>query len=135
MQNEYQYLSLLKRVIEYGAKMSNRTDTSTRSLFGPQIRCSLKNGVIPLLTTKRIFWRAIIEELLWFVSGSTDSKALASRGVKIWEPHGLRNNLDSLGFFNREEGDLGPIYGFQWRHYGAAYISSKENYQNKGKLL
>lgn len=131
--NEYQYLNLLRRVIDHGAKKTNRTETPTRSLFGPQMRFSLKNGVIPLLTTKRIFWRAVVEELLWFISGSTDSTVLASRGVKIWDANGSRTNLDSMGFVDRATGDLGPIYGFQWRHYGAKYTSSKADYQHKGE--
>lgn len=133
MSDEYQYINLLRRVIDCGAKTPNRTDTPTRSLFGTQMRFSLRNNVIPLLTTKRIFWRAILEELLWFVSGSTDSKVLSCRGVKIWDANGSRGNLDSLGFVEREEGDLGPIYGFQWRHYGAKYVSSTTNYQNQGE--
>lgn len=90
---------------------------------------------MPLLTTKRILWRAVVEELLWFVSGSTDSRILASRGVKIWDANGSRSNLDSLGFHDRDEGDLGPIYGFQWRHFGAKYISSKDDYRNKGTRI
>lgn len=133
MNNEYQYLDLLRRVIECGAETPNRTEIPTRSLFGAQMRFSLKNGVIPLLTTKRIFWRTVVEELLWFISGSTDSGVLASRGIKIWNANGSRANLDALGLFNREEGDLGPIYGFQWRHYGAEYTTSKADYRNKGE--
>lgn len=72
-------------------------------------------GVIPLLTTKRVFWRAIVEELLWFIRGETNSKTLSERGVKIWDANGSREFLDANGFTDREEGDLGPVYGFQVR--------------------
>lgn len=70
-------------------------------------------GVIPLLTTKRIYWKAVVEELLWFIRGDTNAKNLSAKNVKIWDANGSRQFLDSLGFTDREEGDLGPIYGFQ----------------------
>jgi thymidylate synthase len=68
---------------------------------------------MPLLTTKRVFWKAIVEELLWFIRGETNSKTLSAKGVKIWDPNGSRAFLDANGFADREEGDLGPVYGFQ----------------------
>lgn len=68
---------------------------------------------MPLLTTKRVFWKAIVEELLWFIRGETNSKTLSARGVKIWDANGARDFLDANGFGDREEGDLGPVYGFQ----------------------
>ena len=86
----------------------------------------------PLLTTKDVFWRGVVEELLWFIRGETDSKTLSAKKVKIWDAHGSREFLDKLGFKEREEGDLGPVYGFQWKHFGANYINNKTDYPNEG---
>jgi len=85
-----------------------------------------------LLTTKRVFLRAVIAELLWFISGSTSSKPLSEAGIKIWDGNGSREYLDSVGLSHREEGDLGPVYGFQWRHFGAEYTDCHDNYEGKG---
>lgn len=88
--------------------------------------------VLPLITTKKIFIKGVIEELLWFIKGSTNSKELSDKGVKIWDGNSSRKFLDDNGFCDREEGDLGPIYGFQWRHYGAQYNDMKTDYTGKG---
>jgi len=120
-----------------------RTGTGTYSIFAPsQLRFVLSRPnldepgsftpILPLLTTKRVFLRAVIAELLWFVAGSTSSKPLSEQGVKIWDGNGSRQFLDSVGLDHREEGDLGPIYGFQWRHFGASYVDSKTDYTGKG---
>lgn len=74
----------------------------------------------------------MIEELLWFVSGCTDGKALSAKGVNIWEGNGSREYLDKVGLGHRREGDLGPVYGFQWRHFGAEYGTCEEDYGGKG---
>src|SRR5688572_3430005 len=87
---------------------------------------------MPLLTTKRVFWRGIVEELLWFIRGSTNANDLTNRGVHIWDANGSREFLDKLGFRDREQGDLGPVYGFQWRHFGAQYKGMNENYKGEG---
>jgi thymidylate synthase len=84
------------------------------------------------LTTKRVFLRAVIAELLWFVAGSTSSLPLSAQGVKIWDGNGSREFLDKLGLTEREEGDLGPVYGFQWRHFGADYVDAKTDYSGHG---
>uniref|UniRef100_A0A915MP45 Thymidylate synthase n=1 Tax=Meloidogyne javanica TaxID=6303 RepID=A0A915MP45_MELJA len=110
-----------------GVLKSDRTGTGTISIFGMQARYNLRNGVIPLLTTKRVFWKGIVEELLWFIRGETNSKTLSDRGVKIWDANGSRQFLDSIGHFDRPEGDLGP-----WRHFGAEYKGMNENYKNEG---
>lgn len=86
----------------------------------------------PLLTTKRVYWKGVVEEILWFLRGQTDSKILSEKNVKIWDGNGSRSFLDSLGFQNRREGDLGPVYGFQWRHFGATYRDCDSNYDNQG---
>ncbi|CEH13170.1 thymidylate synthase [Ceraceosorus bombacis] len=76
--------------------------------------------------------RGILEELLWFVAGKTDSKLLTDRGVHIWDGNGSRAFLDSRGLKERREGDLGPVYGFQWRHFGAEYTHCDDDYSGKG---
>ena len=92
----------------------------------------LRNGTFPLLTTKKVFWRGIAEELFWFIRGSTNAKDLQDKNVHIWDANGSRAFLDNLGFTEREEGDLGPVYGFQWRHFGAKYVDTKADYSNQG---
>ena len=98
----------------------------------PALRFSLANHSFPLLTTKRVFTRGIIEELLWFVSGCTDGKVLSAKGVNIWEGNGSREYLDRVGLSHRREGDLGPVYGFQWRHFGAEYKTCDDDYSAQG---
>ncbi|KAM6217505.1 thymidylate synthase [Rhynchocyon petersi] len=117
---ELQYLGQVEHILRCGVRKEDRTGTGTLSVFGMQARYSLRDE-FPLLTTKRVFWKGVLEELLWFIKGSTNAKELSSKGVKIWDANGSRDFLDSLGLSSREEGDLGPVYGFQWRHFGAEY--------------
>lgn len=95
------------------------------------MRYSLKES-FPLLTTKRVFWRAVVEELLWFIRGSTNALELKEKNVNIWDANSTREYLDSIGLSDRVEGDLGPVYGFQWRHYGAEYKDMYTDYTGKG---
>jgi len=129
---EFQYLHLLRNIIDNGVERSDRTGIGTRSIFGAQMRFSLCDGSFPLLTTKRIFFRGVVEELLWLINGSTNSKVLSEKGVKIWDANSSREFLDSRNLRCYEEGDLGPIYGFQWRHYGAQYIDMHTDYTGQG---
>jgi thymidylate synthase len=141
---EYQYLDLIRDILFRGEHRPDRTGTGTLSLFAPpQLRFSLskpdpasstgdRTPVLPLLTTKRVFLRAVTTELLWFVSGCTTSKPLSEAGIHIWDGNGSREFLDKLGFTEREEGDLGPVYGFQWRHFGAEYQDCHADYTDKG---
>lgn len=130
---ELQYLDLCKRIIEEGEFRPDRTGTGTYSIFAPpQLRFSLRDNVFPLLTTKRVFTKGIILELLWFIAGCTDGKRLSEQGVRIWEGNGSREYLDSIGLTDRREGDLGPIYGFQWRHFGAKYKTCDDDYTGQG---
>ncbi|KAJ6532007.1 thymidylate synthase/dCMP hydroxymethylase domain-containing protein [Mycena capillaripes] len=130
---EQQYLDLIRRVLDTGAPRPDRTGTGTLSLFAPPaLRFSLADNTLPLLTTKRTFLRGIVEELLWFVRGATDSTLLAAKGVKIWDGNGSAAFLQSRGLGHRREGDLGPVYGFQWRHFGAQYVDCDKDYTGEG---
>lgn len=114
-----------------GVEKGDRTGVGTVSIFGAQMRFDMRNS-FPLLTTKRVFWRAVAEELLWFVHGCTNAKILQDKNIHIWDGNSTREFLDKLGFTDREEGDLGPVYGFQWRHFGAKYRTCHDNYNNEG---
>jgi len=129
--DEYQYLDLIKDIIENGNVKGDRTGTGTISKFGAQMRFSLADQ-FPLLTTKRVFWRGVVEELLWFISGSTDATKLSDKKVHIWDANGSRDFLDKRGLKDREVGDLGPVYGFQWRHFGATYTDMNADYTGQG---
>jgi len=128
---EYQYLELVKDIIEHGNEKNDRTGIGTLSRFGCTMRFSLRNS-FPLLTTKRVFFKGIAEELIWFIKGDTNAKHLSDKGVKIWEDNGSKQFLEKIGLGHREEGDLGPIYGFQWRHFGAEYVDMNTDYTGKG---
>jgi thymidylate synthase len=128
---ETQYLQLLEKIIATGEKRDDRTGTGTVSVFAPpQLRFDLLK--FPLLTTKKMQLRPIFEELMWFVRGSTDAKILAAKKVNIWNANGSREFLDSRGLTHYEEGDLGPVYGFQWRHFGADYVNCHTDYTDQG---
>ncbi|KAF2455078.1 thymidylate synthase/dCMP hydroxymethylase domain-containing protein [Lineolata rhizophorae] len=140
---EQQYLDLIRDILQNGEHRPDRTGTGTYSLFAPpQLRFSLSRPaaepssapvpILPLLTTKRVFLRAVIGELLWFISGSTSSLPLSAQGIRIWDGNGSRAFLDSVGLAHRAEGDLGPVYGFQWRHFGAEYVDAKAEYAGQG---
>ncbi|XAR72795.1 Dihydrofolate reductase [Bertholletia excelsa] len=128
---EYLYLRLVQDIISNGISKDDRTGTGTLSKFGCQMRFNLRKSY-PLLTTKKVFWRGVVEELLWFISGSTNAKLLQEKGIHIWDGNASREYLDSVGLVDREEGDLGPIYGFQWRHFGARYTDMHADYTGQG---
>jgi dihydrofolate reductase / thymidylate synthase len=129
---EQQYLDAVKDIMENGVIRGDRTGTGTISKFGVQMRYSLRDNSFPLLTTKRVFWRGVAEELLWFVKGCTNANELMEKDIHIWDGNGSREFLDSRGLQHREEGDLGPVYGFQWRHFGAEYSDMHADYTGKG---
>lgn len=128
-----QYLDFLKHIIDNGTQKGDRTGTGTISTFGYQMRFDLNEG-FPLLTTKKVFLKAIIHELLWFISGNTNIKYLVDNGVKIWNEWPYEKFKKSEEYNNetleefvlkiREDdafadkyGDLGPVYGHEWRHF------------------
>lgn len=129
---ERQYLDLIRDILANGVRRGDRTGTGTISIFGARMKFSLRDDVFPLLTTKRVFWRGVAEELVWFVSGSTNGAELAAKGIHIWDGNGSREFLDKRGLGHREEMDLGPVYGFQWRHFGAKYTDMHADYAGKG---
>jgi dihydrofolate reductase / thymidylate synthase len=128
---EMQYLDLIREIIDEGNIKGDRTGTGTISKFGCSMRFNLRRS-FPLLTSKRVFWRGVAEELLWFVKGATNANELKEKGVGIWDGNGSREYLDSVGLNHREVNDLGPVYGFQWRHFGAEYTDMHANYDGKG---
>ena len=121
---EYKYLDLAKYILENGNDRLDRTGTGTIGIFGAQLRFDISNGNLPLLTTKQVPLKAIIEELLFFCRGDTDTKILDRKGVKIWNGNTSREFLDNRGLSHYPEGIMGPMYGFSWRHFGAKYDQS-----------
>ena len=117
---EYQYLNLVSDIIEKGTWEEGRNG-KTKSIFGGMMRYSLKDGKIPILTTKKTAWKTCLKELLWFIRGDTDNKILKKQGVHIWDANGSREFLDSRGLKLYPEDMLGCIYGYQWRNFNASY--------------
>jgi thymidylate synthase len=117
---EYQYLNLLENILENGTWEEGRNG-KTKSIFGHSMRFSLKDGKIPILTTKKTAWKTCLKELLWFIRGETDNKLLKDQGVHIWDANASREFLDSRGLKHYPEDILGPIYGAQWRYFNANY--------------
>jgi len=122
---EQQYLNLIKNILDNGTWEEGRNG-KTKGIFGNMMRFSLKDGKIPILTTKKTAWKTCLKELLWFIRGETDNNLLQQQGVHIWDGNSTREFLDSRGLQNYEEGELGPIYGRQWRHFNSPYITKKE---------
>ena len=129
-EGEHAYLNLLEDIIQHGTSRGDRTGTGTLSIFGRQLRFDISHNV-PLLTTKFVKWENVVHELLWFLRGCTDSKALESNGVNIWKPNSSEQFIRSRNL-DYNEGDIGPMYGFQWLHWGAEYHGCGASYENKG---
>ena len=128
---EDQYLQLIRDILDKGSVEEGRNG-NTRSLFGYSMRFSLKDGTLPLLTTKRVAWKTCFNELMWFVRGSTNNQELIDKGVHIWDANANREFLDGRGLTSNYVNDLGPVYGHQWRHFNATYTDCFSNYNGKG---
>jgi thymidylate synthase len=127
---EWQYLDLMRRIWEHGDERTDRTGVGTRAMFGAQLRFDLADGLMPLLTTKRVYWKTASRELLWFLTGDTNIRSLCTQGVEIWTDWPLdryrRETGDDIAradfskrivedeAFAARWGDLGPVYGKQW---------------------
>lgn len=118
--SEYEFLELLRDISQNGERKSDRTGKGTKSLFGTRVMSFDISERIPILTTKKVNYNAIIKELLFFISGKTDTKLLEKDGVMIWKGNTSNDFLESMGLKYRE-GDMGPMYGYQWRHWNHPY--------------
>ena len=128
---ENQYLNLIEQIIKYGTWKNGRNG-NTLSVYGCAMHFSLENNKIPIMTTKKLAWKTCLRELLWFISGNTSNETLNKLKVNIWNGNSSREFLDSQGLNHYKENDLGPVYGFQWRHFNAEYTNCDDNYDNKG---
>lgn len=126
------YFKMIRNVFENGRLRSNRTNTKTISIFRDGYTFNLQNNSVPMLATKKVDWNIVVSELLWFLRGQTDAQLLIDQNVNIWTANGRRKVLDSVGLTNNREYDLGKIYGFQWRHFGAEYKDCDTDYTGQG---
>lgn len=128
---EFQYIALVKDILHNGNSRQDRTKVGTLSTFGKQLKFDISR-YIPFLTTKKLAWKSVIKELLWFLSGSTDSKVLEKQGIGIWKGNTSRSFLDANDLRHYNEGDVGPLYPFSLRHYNTPYNGCKYSYKGKG---
>ena len=143
-----QYQDLLQTILDYGVEKKDRTGTGTKSIFGYTIRHNMKDG-FPVLTTKKMAWKTMVTELLWFLRGDTNIKFLVDNGCNIWTGDAYKNysdqvqawepHLDEKMFVDRIKtddefaekwGDLGPVYGKQWRKWGSGVLEDKHGLGN-----
>lgn len=126
---EYQYLNLLNRCLTNGDYRETR-NSRTYSYFGDKLTFDLSHS-FPLITTKKVFMRGIFEELMFFIRGQTNSKILEDKGVNIWKPNTSKEFIEKCKL-SYNEGDMGPLYGFNWNHFGAEYIDCHYDYTGQG---
>lgn len=129
--NESGYLKLLDDTLQNGEKRTTRNG-EVYSQFGSMIVFDNISEAFPLITTKKMFFRGICEELLWFLRGSTNSAELQEKGVHIWDGNSSREYLDKVGLVHYEENELGPIYGWQWRMFGKKYGNDNDTNDDNG---
>ena len=128
---ESQYINLVKEIIENGYTETNGRNGTVKSLFGYSMRYSLRDNVVPILTCKKTAWKTCLKELLWFIGGYTNNEILQKQNVHIWDANSTREFLDAQNL-TYDEGILGPIYGFQWRHFNATYDPENGSPVTKG---
>lgn len=129
--DEYQYLNLIDDILNEGIMETGRNGNA-KTVIGCAMHFSLEGNVMPLLTTKKVAWKTCAKELFWFINGKTDNSILQKQNVKIWNGNASREYLDDIGLYYREENDLGPVYGHQWRHFNAQYGTCNDDYTGKG---
>lgn len=127
-------LKLLSDVLEKGVVKKDRTGTGTKSLFSRELRFDISNWNIPMMTTRPVSFKIIFEELMWILRGQTDNKILNNKKIKIWNDNTSREFLDKQGLYHYKEGDIGPSYGFQMRHYGEEYKGCDYEYNGYDQL-
>jgi len=127
---EQQYLNLIKDIVG-NADLRDTRNSKTLSVFCKHLKFDLRDG-FPLLTSKKMFFKGIIEELLFFIRGHTDSSILEEKGINIWKGNTSREFLDNNGFKHRKEGEMGPMYGYQWRYFNARYDPITSQPSEKG---
>lgn len=128
--NENTYLNLCQNILDNGDFREDRTLVGTKSLFGYDLRFDISKS-LPMLTTKTVPFKLTIEELLFFLRGDTDTKKLEDKNIKIWRGNTSKEFIQNKGL-DYEEFDMGPMYGFQWRHWGAEYKGCGHDYSNQG---
>ena len=129
--DEAQYTQLIKDILAYGTIEKGRNGI-TKVLVGNIMYFDLTENKLPLLTTKKVAWKSCLKELLWFIRGQTDNGLLQQQNVKIWNANASRDFLESRNLAHYRDNDLGPIYGFQWRHFNADYSNCDADYSNTG---
>lgn len=130
--DEIKYLECINKILTKGIYKLDRTNIGTISLFGKSFKYNIRNYRLPLFTHRKMFYRGIIEELLFFISGKTDTKILENKKVNIWKGNTSREFLDSRNLTHLQEGDMGAGYSFQLRHFGANYIDANADYSKQG---
>ena len=130
MNADENYENLVRLVIEKGSLRKDRTNTGTLSVFGLQQHYDISES-FPLITSKRVYWKGVVEELLWMLKGDTNAKTLQNKNVHIWDGNSSREFLDSNNL-DYPTGHLGPIYGHQWRHFNATYVDADTDYTDCG---
>ena len=128
---EERYLNLMLEIVQNGIERNDRTGTGTISIFGTQLKYDLSD-TFPISTTKKMFFRAIFEELMLYLRGFTDNKILQEKGIHIWDGNTTRQFLDGRGLNQYPEGDMGETYGFNFRHFGGEYKDCHQDYTGKG---
>ena len=132
MYSEVQYINLCNKILEEGVTKQDRTGTGTVSSFGNKIEFNINDGFVPMMTTKRLAWKSCINELLWFLRGSTNVKELQDVKCNIWNGNTSKEYKESVGLGHLLPEDCGKIYGFNWRHFGAEYKDCYTDYTGKG---